>query len=102
MLCIFREEKQVGKWKSTDRAIGSPVSASVTAWYDETVRVLVVDCDCRHGLMGAAKWVPPPTRLLKTIEPKSDAVREAIRSADEWYTLVADRIPPPEPYKGPE
>jgi len=105
MECIFHEEKPVGTWKARGNlGIEVPVTAVVTAWYDEVVHVLVVDSGCVLAnvvaQVVAMEWVPPSTRLLKTIEPKSEAVREAVRCADEWYALVAERVPSPEKLDG--
>jgi len=91
MECIFQEEKQVGTWD------GRNITASVAAWYDGTVRVLVVDCDFPLATLSLfnMEWVPGPVRHLKTVTLKAEAVRETLRLADEWYASVSATIPAP-------
>lgn len=73
MECISLEEMAVSAWKSGERdGYEAGVIASVTAWHDQVVHVLVVDSDCAVEHVIGVERVSPSTCLPKTIEAKPD------------------------------
>jgi hypothetical protein len=76
METLFVEMKTLGQY--LDRSgFDNQVNATIVAYFDRTLRVLVVDC-AAHAGSAAPGWLPEVVRYLETIEDTEYPLRRIL------------------------